>query len=319
MNDLNVFNGNNQRQEMSVASAATAIAATKQAQEVQARMVVAKKFPRDEAAAMNRILKSCQRTTLAESAMYSYTRGGQEVTGPSIRLAECLAQNWGNIEFGYTELDRKQGESTIEAYAWDLETNTRQSKVFTVKHQRDKKGGSQELTESRDIYELIANQASRRVRSCVLAIIPGDVIDAAIQQCEITLKGGVMNSGTSLDELITDMILHFSNYGVTEEMLSAYVGKSIEAFNEKDVVKLRKVYTSLKDGIVGSDYFLNRMKDSAAELQQKQEESVKALEGKNEGKTAKVEGKSRKAEESEGKSGKAEESESQEAIGFDDL
>ena len=121
MNDLNVFNGNNQRQEMSVASAATAIAATKQAQEVQARMVVAKKFPRDEAAAMNRILKSCQRTTLAESAMYSYPRGGQEVTGPSIRLAECLAQNWGNIEFGYTELERKQGESTIEAYAWDLE------------------------------------------------------------------------------------------------------------------------------------------------------------------------------------------------------
>lgn len=316
MNDLNVFNGNNQRQEMSVASAATAIAATKQAQEVQARMVVAKKFPRDEAAAMNRILKSCQRTTLAETAMYSYTRGGQEVTGPSIRLAECLAQNWGNIEFGYTELDRKQGESTIEAYAWDLETNTRQSKVFTVKHQRETKSGSYELTGSRDIYELIANQASRRVRSCVLAIIPGDVIDAAIQQCEITLKGGVMNSGTSLDELITDMILHFSNYGVTEEMLSAYVGKSIEAFNEKDVVKLRKVYTSLKDGIVGSDYFLNRMKDSAAELQQKQqqEESVKALDAKVEGKTAKVEGKTAKEEESEGKS-----SESQEAIGFDDL
>ena len=314
MNDLNVFNGNNQRQEMSVASAATAIAATKQAQEVQARMVVAKKFPRDEAAAMNRILKSCQRTTLAESAMYSYPRGGQEVTGPSIRLAECLAQNWGNIEFGYTELERKQGESTIEAYAWDLETNTRQSKVFTVKHQRDKKGGSQELTESRDIYELIANQASRRVRSCVLAIIPGDVIDAAIKQCEITLKGGAMNNGGSLDELITDMILHFANYGVTEEMLSAYVGKSIEAFNEKDIVKLRKVYTSLKDGIVGNDYFINRMKDSAAELQQKQEESVKALDGKVDEKERKVEGKSRKAEESEGK-----DSESQEAIGFDDL
>lgn len=275
MNDLNVFS--NQRKEMTVASAATAIAATKQAQEVQARMVVAKKFPRDEEAAMQRILKSCQRPTLAESAMYSYPRGGTEVTGPSIRLAECLAQNWGNIEFGYTELERKQGESTVEAFAWDLETNTRQSKVFTVQHKRDKKNGSQELTESRDIYELVANQASRRVRSCVLAIIPGDVIDAAIQQCEVTLKGGTMNNSMSLDELITDMILHFANYGVTEEMLSAYIGKNIEAFNDRDVVKLRKVYTSLKDGIVGSDYFLNRMKDSAAELQQKQEAAAQAL------------------------------------------
>lgn len=276
MNDLNVFSS--QRKEMSVASAATAIAATKQAQEVQARMVIAKKFPRDEEAAMQRILKSCQRPTLAESAMYSYPRGGTEVTGPSIRLAECLAQNWGNIEFGYTELERKQGESTVEAFAWDLETNTRQSKVFTVQHKRDKKNGSQELTESRDIYELVANQASRRVRSCVLAIIPGDVIDAAIQQCEVTLKGGTMNNSMSLDELITDMILHFANYGVTEEMLSAYIGKSIEAFNDRDVVKLRKVYTSLKDGIVGSDYFLNRMKDSAAELQQKQEAALSEAE-----------------------------------------
>lgn len=276
MNDLNVFSS--QRKEMSVASAATAIAATKQAQEVQARMVIAKKFPRDEEAAMQRILKSCQRPTLAESAMYSYPRGGTEVTGPSIRLAECLAQNWGNIEFGYTELERKQGESMVEAFAWDLETNTRQSKVFTVQHKRDKKNGSQELTESRDIYELVANQASRRVRSCVLAIIPGDVIDAAIQQCEVTLKGGTMNNSMSLDELITDMILHFANYGVTEEMLSAYIGKSIEAFNDRDVVKLRKVYTSLKDGIVGSDYFLNRMKDSAAELQQKQEAALQEAE-----------------------------------------
>ena len=293
MNDLNVFNGNNQRQEMSVASAATAIAATKQAQEVQARMVVAKKFPRDEAAAMNRILKSCQRTTLAESAMYSYPRGGQEVTGPSIRLAECLAQNWGNIEFGYTELERKQGESTIEAYAWDLETNTRQSKVFTVKHQRDKKGGSQELTESRDIYELIANQASRRVRSCVLAIIPGDVIDAAIQQCEITLKGGAMNNGGSLDELITDMILHFANYGVTEEMLSAYVGKSIEAFNEKDIVKLRKVYTSLKDGIVGNDYFQPSCSRSKRNLSRPLTEKLT----KRSGKLKESRGKPRKAKE----------------------
>ena len=311
-NALNVYGS--APQGLSAQSVTAAMATTRQAQEVQAAMIVAKNFPRDQRQSLDRILSECTRPTLAEGATYEFSRGGSAIRGPSIRMAECIAQNWGNMDFGFTELERKDRESTVMAFAWDLETNTRQSKVFTVKHQRDKKGGSQELTESRDIYELIANQASRRVRSCVLAIIPGDVIDAAIQQCEITLKGGAMNNGGSLDELITDMILHFANYGVTEEMLSAYVGKSIEAFNEKDIVKLRKVYTSLKDGIVGYDYFINRMKDSAAELQQKQEESVKALDGKVDEKERKVEGKSRKAEESEGK-----DSESQEAIGFDDL
>lgn len=271
MNELNPFAHENQNQEMSVASGAgTAMATTRAAQQVQAAMIRATNFPRNQEQAMNRILRACERPTLAESAIYSYPRGGQEVTGPSIRLAECLAQNWGNIEFGYTEIEQRKGESVVEAFAWDLETNVRQSKVFTVKHWRDTKGGGYPLTDARDIYELIANQASRRVRSCVLAVIPGDVIEAAVQQCELTMKGGTMNSGTSLDELITDMVLHFAEYGVTEEMLCAYIGKNIEAFGEKDVRKLRKVYTSLKDGIVGNEYFINRMKQSVEEKAQKQ-------------------------------------------------
>lgn len=47
MNELNPFAQDNQSEEMSVAaSAGTALATTRQAQEVQAAMVVAKKFPR---------------------------------------------------------------------------------------------------------------------------------------------------------------------------------------------------------------------------------------------------------------------------------
>lgn len=264
MNELNVF-GNGQSKEMPVASATAAMATTRQAQEVQAAMVVAKRFPRDERVSMDRILNACTRQTLAEAAIYSYPRGGTEVTGPSIRLAECLAQNWGNIDFGYIELEQKNGESQVMAYAWDLETNTRQSKVFSVPHRRDTKSGSYALTDSRDIYELVANQASRRVRSCILAVIPGDVIEAAIKQCELTMKAG---NGKSLDERISEMILAFANYEVTEEMLSAYIGKNIEAFNDNDVIRLSKVYRSLKDGIVGNDYFLQRLKESVEQPEQ---------------------------------------------------
>ena len=68
---------------------------TRQAQEVQAAMVIAKKFPRDEAKAFDKIMRSCQRKGLAEQAEYTYPRGGQKVMGPSIRLAESIAQNWG--------------------------------------------------------------------------------------------------------------------------------------------------------------------------------------------------------------------------------
>ena len=303
MNELNVFS-NGQTKEMSVASAATALATTRQAQEVQAAMVVAKKFPRDEEKSMEKILAACTRKTLAESAIYSYPRGGTEVTGPSIRLAECMAQNWGNIDFGYIELEQKQGESTVMAYAWDLETNTRQSKVFTVPHRRETKNGSYPLTDSRDIYELIANQAARRVRSCVLAVIPGDVIEAAVQQCELTMKAGM--SAKPIGDLIAEMIQCFSKYDVTEEMLSAYIGKNIEAFNEKDVLKLRKIYGSIKDGILGNDYFLNRMKESAMQVDESTGEVIEPQPKPQ-------------PEQKKGKAKKEEPEPVKEAVGFDDL
>ena len=76
------------------------------------------------------------------------------VTGPSIRLAEVLAQNWGNLDFGIVELEQRFGESSMLAYAWDLETNTRQTKVFTVKHKRRARGADVSLTDPRDIYEM---------------------------------------------------------------------------------------------------------------------------------------------------------------------
>lgn len=266
-NELNPF-----LQGKDVENVTTALATTRQAQEVQAMMIVAKKFPRNPAESMNRILDACTRKNLAENSMYSFSRGGSEVSGPSIRLAECIAQNWGNIDFGYIELEQKKGESTVQAYAWDLETNTRQSKTFTVRHIRETKNGSYALTDSRDIYELVANQASRRVRSCILAIIPGDVVDAAMKQCELTLSSGDI----PLEKRINDMVGKFAELGITDDQLRGFIGKNVDAFTVSDVVRLGKVYRSIKDGIVGNDYFLKRLKEAAPEVNEATGEVVEA-------------------------------------------
>lgn len=255
--ELNPF-AQNQAGGQSLSSVTAAMAMTRQAQEVQAAMIVAKRFPRNPVESMNKILDACTRKTLAENAMYSYPRGGQEVTGPSIRLAECLAQNWGNIDFGYIELEQKNGESQVMAYAWDLETNTRQSKVFSVPHRRDTKSGGYALTDSRDIYEHVSNQASRRVRSCILAVIPGDVIEGAVKQCELTLNSGDI----PLEKRISDMVAKFSELGIDTEQLKGFIGKNVDAFQPQDVVRLAKIYRSIKDGVIGNDYFLNKMRES---------------------------------------------------------
>lgn len=233
--------------EMVSRNAQTEMMISRQAQEVQGAMVIAKRFPRDEVESFNRIMQSCKRKSLAESAMYEYPRGGTKVSGPSIRLAEAMAQNWGNIDFGITELEQKNGESQVMAYAWDLETNTRQVKIFSVPHVRGTKKGNVPLTDPRDVYEMVANQGARRLRSCILGIIPGDVVEAAVKQCEDTLINGEKKP---LIDLVRDMAAIFQNeFGVPLDAIEKYIGCKSEAFSMRDLVRLKKVYTSLRDGM----------------------------------------------------------------------
>lgn len=240
--------------QVAVKSATTEMVTTRQSQEVQAAMVIAKKFPRDEVESYNRIMRACQRKSLAEQAMYEYPRGGTKVTGPSIRLAEAMAQNWGNLDFGIIELEQKNGESQVMAYAWDLETNTRQTKIFSLPHVRDTKKGNIPLTAPRDIYELVANQGARRLRSCILGVIPGDVIDAAVEQCKKTLMNGETKP---VIDLVRDMASIFQKeFSVPLEAIEKYIGCRSDAFSMNDLVKLKRVYKTLKDGMAKrEDYF----------------------------------------------------------------
>lgn len=232
----------------------TEMMVTRQAQEVQVAMLAAKKFPRDQVVAFNNILRACQRMKLAESSMYEYPRGGEKITGPSIRLAEAIAQNWGNIDFGFMELEQRNGVSQVMAYAWDLETNARQTKLFSVPHIRHTRRGDYPLTDPRDIYELVANQAARRVRACILGIIPGDVVEAAVERCNKTLREGYEEP--LVDRVRTMARAFEKDFSVTLPMLEKYLGCRSDAFSENDFVRLKKVYVALRDGMAKrEDYF----------------------------------------------------------------
>lgn len=222
------------------------IAISRAAQEVQAAMIVAKKFPRDETVAYDRIMKACKRPALAECAVYEYPRGTEKVSGPSIRLAEALAQNWGNLDFGVIELEQNPNSSKIMAYAWDLETNTRQTKIFDVKHERHTKKGNYKLTDPRDIYEIAANQGARRLRACILGVIPGDIVDAAVAECDKTLAG---NNKEPLSDRVRKMVSAFTEHGVTAQMLEIRLNHSLDIITESELVKLGKIFNTLRDGI----------------------------------------------------------------------
>ena len=230
--------------------------------EVQASLLIAQSCPRNELRARDKLLVACQRLRLAEGAVYTYKRGGTEVKGPSIRLAEAAARYYGNLDYGFREVARRPGESEVEAYCWDKESNTRVSRLFTVKHLRDKGGKSVALSTERDIYEAIASQAQRRVRSAILEIIPGDIIEDALDACEQTMRAAVLD----MPKAIKGVLQAFAPMGVNKVMLETRMGRNIEAFQAADIIGLRRIYAGMKDGISqASDWFDMSLQDKPQE------------------------------------------------------
>lgn len=227
--------------------------------EAQGKLVIAKKFPRDEARAFDQVIAACQRYAFADAATYEYAKGKEEdgsdkfVTGPSIRLAEAIARAWGNIDFGIRELSQKDGVSEMQAYAWDLQTNVISVQNFTVKHERHTRKGSYALKDPRDIYEMTANQAGRRLRARILAIIPDDLVKAALDEIEKTIKRG---DGEPLEKRAEKMLKAYASYGITAEHIEKKIGKPVGQLTVDDLAKLLRLYNSLRDGFVrASDAF----------------------------------------------------------------
>ncbi len=242
-------------------SASTQALIQREAAEVQAAMVIAKKFPRNSIQSMDRILNTCTRPTFAEDATYAYSRGGTEISGPSIRLAEEMSRQWGNMESGVIELSRANGISECMSYAWDLETNTRDVKRFQVRHWRDTRSGGYALTDERDIYEAISNYGARRKRACILAVIPGDVAEAAVAQCESTLKTKVDITPDAIKKLVAA----FEPFKVTSAMIEKRIQRRIDTILPAQVIQLKRVYASLRDNMGRVEDFFQPEESAAAD------------------------------------------------------
>ena len=225
--------------------------------ETQTKYLMAERFPRNEVAAMDRILNAFSRPTLAEKAAYQFARGGSDIAGPSIRAAEAIAQQWGNMDSGWRELQRGTDAtgvpfSEVEAFCVDLQSRNSKRLQFIVRHWRDTKKGGYKLTDERDIYELCANQAQRRLRACILASVPGDVTEAAMQQAEVTLKSKADTS----PEAMLKMVEAFSHFGVTREHIEKRIQRRLDAITPAQVVSLKRIYASLRDDMSApADWF----------------------------------------------------------------
>lgn len=245
---------------------ATVVEQSRAIAEVQAAIVVAQQVPRNKQLALAEMREVCGEKVIAERAFFRFPRGGTNVSGASIHLARELARCWGNVQYGVDEMRRDDtaGESEMQAYAWDVQKNTRVAVKFISPHKRDKRGGSEKLVDLREIYEQNSNVGARRLRECIFAVLPDWFIEEAKELCESTMSG--KGSGRPLPQRIADAVKIFNTYGVTLGQLEDKLERPSGEWTEKDLGELLVIYNSLAAKEVTVEQEFPARKVTAAEL-----------------------------------------------------
>jgi hypothetical protein len=248
----------------------TAVEQSRAVAEVQAAIYVARQFPRSVSTARGSMQSACQSMALAGKAFYRFPRAGGAVSGSSIHLAKALAGAWGNIQFGVTEMRRDDDykQSEMQAWAWDIEANTRHVLTFIVPHARFAKGKVEALVDLRDIYENNANNGARRLREAIFAVIPDWFIEEAEELCRETLNKG---DGKPLAERITGAVKVFESLGVTKERLELKLGRPSKQWTGPDIAQLLITHKSIQRREIAIDDEFPQPKVTAAEIKSRQQ------------------------------------------------
>lgn len=212
---------------------------------------VARAFPRDPGAKRRQMLAACERLELAEEAFYEYTGADGAVQRLTVVAACEIAQIWGNLDIGTHVVGRDDvlGESDVQAYAWDLETNTQVTQQFTAPHVRETRRGAYRVTDARDIHGVTADQGARRMRSCIIRVLPHWYVAAAEQALMATLMRSVSIGDEPLDKTVRTQTAAFMKaWDVTRAQLERKVGRPLERWTARDLVNLRILSKSLARG-----------------------------------------------------------------------
>jgi hypothetical protein len=246
----------------------TAVEQSRAVAEVQAAVIVARQFPRNEAQAVAKMRTGFQQHSLAVRSFFRFRRGTSNVSGETIQFAKELARCWTNIHYGVHELRRDDaaGESEMQAWAWDLETNERASTTFIVPHTRwTKDSGGTRLEDPRDVYENNSNNGARRLREMIFSVLPDWFREQAKTIATNTVENG--QGDKPLAQRTADCIAHFEGLGVTVEQLEENrSGRPSGKWTNLDLGQLSIISESIRRGEVTIEEEFPQQRVTAAEV-----------------------------------------------------
>jgi len=230
---------------------------------VQARYVLALNRPRNLDYVRQRILHECHRPTFARVAKYTLPFG-EGVSGPTIRFAEMVIRNMGNLYIENMLISDTPETRVVRVVVTDLETNASYYKDITIaktversslrknqtpiKTRHNSLGKIVYIVEASegDLLSKEAAQVSKAIRTCALRLIPGDILEEALNVVEDVLNSENAKDPDAARKKIVDT---FAQKGITAEMLAKYLGMNdLSAISPQQITHLQGVYYTISDG-----------------------------------------------------------------------
>lgn len=212
--------------------------------EIDTAITTARSFPRSVKRAIDNIvtLATLDEATAVE-CIYALKRGGKTLRGPSIRLAEIIGQQWGNnrSEARVVQIDRVNKMVVAEGMFHDLETNML-TKATVQRRISDRNG----RIYNDDMIAVTGNAAcSIAKRNAILAGVPKGIWRRGQEAAEHVIRGDAKTLGERRDVAVKA----FAHFGMSAEQVFQVMDvKGIEDIGLDDLVTLRGMYASLKNG-----------------------------------------------------------------------
>jgi hypothetical protein len=261
-------------------TASLALAEQAKAQ-VQARYIMALQRPRDLMQARQRLLDDCKRPGFADAAIYNKPVG-DGIEGPSIRMAEAAARALTNILTSATAIYDDSQKRILHVSATDLEANITYDRDITIVktverskvpegrkclgHRINSNGKTVYTIEATDdeIVDKEGSHISKAMRTCLLRLVPGDLLDEAVAQCYETMRDRDAKDPAAAIKKMCDA---FGDVGVSVEMLTEYLGHPVAQSTPEEMRRMRGTYNAIKNA-----------EASWAQVIEKKPESAKAAE-----------------------------------------
>ena len=210
--------------------------------EIESQVSVAKRNPRS----IKRFLDTATTVatinpTVAKSCIYSVPRGGKQVSGPSVRLAEIMQSAYQNLRVQTQVVDVDDRFITVVGTCLDTENNIGVS--IEVKRRITDKNGR---TYSDDMIQVTAAAASAIARrNAIFAVIPNAFREIVFEAAKDVACG----RGESFEQTRDQWIEYFGGIGVgLPRILAALDVRGVADITMEHIATFIGIDNRLRDG-----------------------------------------------------------------------